>query len=200
MLEDGSSIALAAESRLAVRLSKDKRQLRLVAGQALFNVAHDGRRPFIVQAGKGSVTAVGTAFNIRLNKLKTEVTVVTGIVDVGVFRPGSLEDAQTVARVKRAEQVSFSHRYQDGSPVVYVSRRADMDVDRITSWTRGKLFFDGEPLSSAIDAVNAYSTRKVVLTNPALASMPVYGVVNQGDVRGLLILVNDKSAITTKGE
>jgi transmembrane sensor len=196
MLEDGSSITLSPESRVAVRLSDDRRALRLITGQAFFKVAHDRRRPFVVQAGKGSVTAVGTAFNIRLDDARTEVTVAAGIVDVGVSSPGLLNGAQTVARARQAEQVSFSLGSRDGSPVVYVSRRANVDVGRITAWTRGKLFFDGEPLSSAIRAVNAYATKKLVLRNAALASMPVYGVVNQGDVQGLLVLVNDRNAIT----
>lgn len=198
MLQDGSTVSLAAESRVDVRFSGERRELRLVSGQALFEVSHDPKRPFVVQARDGSVTAVGTAFNIRLDRRDTEVTVVNGTVDIGVYRPNSSAQAASIARATRGEQVQFGLRQRSGAPVVYISRRAGVDLAAITSWTRGKLFFDGEPLEEAISMVNAYAPKKILLKNPKLSSMPVYGVLNQGDVQGLLVLVNNDDAIGTE--
>ena len=197
MLEDGSTLSLAAESRVDVRFSGKERQLRLVAGQALFEVAHDEKRPFMVQAGNGIITAVGTAFDIRLDRKDTQVTVVKGIVDISMRR---LDATATIARARRGDQVKFSIREQNGSPVAYVSRRSGVDLDSITSWTRGKLFFDGEPLEEAISLINTYASKKLVLKNPAYASMPVYGLLDQGDVQGLLVLVGDHRAIAVAPE
>lgn len=198
VLEDGSRISLAAESRVDVRFVRKERELRLVAGQALFEVAHDPDRRFVVRAGKGTVTAVGTSFNIRLAERNTQVTVVKGIVDIGLDNPASPGEPVTVTRAKRGEQVNVSFRRQNGSTVAYFTTRAGVDLAGITSWTRGKLFFDGEPLAEAVSTVNAYSSKKLVLKDPAYAQMPVYGILDQGDVRGLLLLVNNPRALSTE--
>ena len=64
-LDDGSKIQLNTDSELSVRFSKAERRLVLERGQAFFDVAHDPARPFVVDAGKASVRALGTRFDVR---------------------------------------------------------------------------------------------------------------------------------------
>ena len=88
-LADGSTIDLNARSGVRVKLSKAERDVELIDGQALFEVAKDKARPFIVRSGETIVRAVGTQFDVYRKKTGTTVTVVEGRVAVLTsFDPG----------------------------------------------------------------------------------------------------------------
>jgi transmembrane sensor len=84
-LEDGSTIDLNARSKVRVRFSNGERDVELLEGQALFGVAKDKARPFIVRSGIAVVRAVGTQFDVYRKRSGTTVTVVEG--RVAVFGP-----------------------------------------------------------------------------------------------------------------
>lgn len=80
--EDGSTVELNSRSKIRVKYSKQERDVELIEGQALFQVAHDTSRPFIVAAGATRVRAVGTQFDVYKKSNGTVVTVVEGRVAV----------------------------------------------------------------------------------------------------------------------
>jgi transmembrane sensor len=88
-LADGSIIDLNAHSRIKVRLSKTERDVDLLEGQALFQVAHDTSRPFFVRSGSALVRAVGTLFDVYRKKNGITVSVIEGRVAVASSLPGS---------------------------------------------------------------------------------------------------------------
>jgi len=193
-LVDGSRLTLAAESRVNVRFDGNRRELQLLQGQALFEVAHDVERPFVVHLRDGYVRAVGTAFNIRVSSRNTEVTVTKGIVDVGV---GAHKEAAnpTPLRAIRGEQVQFGFRKQDGRTVAYSNKQDGVDLGDVLGWTRGKLFFNGQSLSEAAMIANTYSDKKLVIKDARLESMPIYGILDQGDVRGLIVAADSPNGL-----
>jgi transmembrane sensor len=79
---DGSTVELNSRSKLRVNYSKQERDVELIEGQALFHVAHDASRPFIVAVGVTRVRAVGTQFDVYKKSNSTVVTVVEGRVAV----------------------------------------------------------------------------------------------------------------------
>jgi transmembrane sensor len=81
-LADGSTVDLNARSRLRIEFSDTERRVELLDGQALFQVAKDPRRPFIVRSGETIVRAVGTQFDVYLKDSGTTVTVLEGRVAV----------------------------------------------------------------------------------------------------------------------
>lgn len=82
-LQDGSVVDINAASDMRVRFTERERRVTLTAGEAHFEVAHDGARPFVVTAAGVSVRAVGTAFSVRLAAGAVDVLVVEGKVEVG---------------------------------------------------------------------------------------------------------------------
>jgi transmembrane sensor len=80
--EDGSTVELNSRSEIRVKYSKQERDVELIEGQALFHVAHDASRPFIVAVGATRVRAVGTQFDVYKKSNGTVVTVVEGRVAV----------------------------------------------------------------------------------------------------------------------
>jgi transmembrane sensor len=79
-LEDGSIVRLNARSKVVVRMSAKRRDLELIEGQALFDVAKDPRRPFVVHTDGMAVSALGTSFDVNRRRNGTVLTVLDGRV------------------------------------------------------------------------------------------------------------------------
>ena len=85
-LKDGSVVTLNTASEIQVNYSDALRSVELIRGEALFDVAKNKARPFVVAAGDTSVRVVGTSFTVRhLDATPVQVLVREGIVDV--FKP-----------------------------------------------------------------------------------------------------------------
>ncbi len=91
-LPDGSQVTIAGGSRLAARYSEKERGLSLERGEAFFRVKKDARRPFVVHALDATITAVGTAFNVRAEEGAVRVAVTEGAVSVDRMESGSGQD------------------------------------------------------------------------------------------------------------
>lgn len=200
---DGSTLTLAAESAVEVAFTSGERRIRLLRGEALFDVAHDKNWPFIVQAAGGEVKAVGTRFDVRLkNASDAQVTVVEGVVRVavGAYHTGSAVEPDISRLARKGDRLSFGTHPDRSAAVGYIDEEAKADVGLATAWTRGMLYFHGEPLSQVIETVNRYATDKVVLTDPKLANTPVFGLIAQGDTSTLKELIDNPRGIRIETE
>lgn len=185
-LEDGSRVSLDAESKLQVKYADDARRLRLIKGQARFDVAKDVSRPFSVRARDRTIVATGTAFNIDILDPKVKVTLIEGRVLVlkSPSAPALLSGRQPGPKRPAAVELRPGQQLvapQNASPQVV----AAVNVEEATAWQRGKLMFDQEPLADAVAKVNRYAPRNVRV-EPEAASVPVSGVFEAGDTNGFL--------------
>lgn len=174
-MDDGSVVTLNTDSRLSVHYRDNLRAVTLEQGQALFKVAKDRTRPFVVTAGGRQVTALGTEFDVRVGERLFEVTLIEGRVGVAPARNVVLSPttAASLAELRPGQQFVAA----DGSrPLVRVA-----DVGRVVSWRNGQIVFENERLDAAIAEMNRYSRRKVVLGDPQLASLKISGAFNAGD-------------------
>lgn len=165
-LDDGSRIQLDTDTTVQARLGPDRRRLRLVRGQALFDVAHDRSRPFQVEAGSAVVTATGTRFDVRADNGRVEVVLVEGGVTV--------EDGPT-----------GRWRLTPGQRIVTgTSARAvvvPVDVGQVLSWTEGRLVFAETPLADAVRDINRYGDRPVRIGSGVDSSTLISGAFDAGD-------------------
>ena len=169
-LADGSKLSLDGRTKIEVRYTKGARELKLVSGQARFDVASDPVRPFKVAARDHTVVATGTAFNIDVSAPIVCVTLIEGravVLDRDAIkaRPVELRGGQQLVAPA------------DAAPVVEVANLAET-----TAWLQGKIIFDDEPLAQAAERVNRYSKREVVVSDPAARAQRVSGVFDAGDV------------------
>jgi transmembrane sensor len=67
-LNDGSLVDLNTNSRASIDMERSERRVKLDAGEAVFEVAKDAKRPFVVQTALGDVRAVGTVFSVRVTE------------------------------------------------------------------------------------------------------------------------------------
>ena len=176
-LADGSIVTLNTASRIETRINGQERTVRLLEGEAFFEVAHDATRPFRVYAGDGMTVAVGTAFSVRLNKNTVEVVVSEG--KVAYSRVADTPTPETVAYVTAGETASFGDKLE-------IEKVDDAEVGRKLSWTSGKLVFAGAPLSSVVADISRYTDIQFDFANQDLADMRVGGVFQVGEVNDML--------------
>ncbi|TAJ70733.1 MAG: DUF4974 domain-containing protein [Phenylobacterium sp.] len=176
-LEDGSVMTLNTATRLEVRFTNDRRLIRLVDGEALFDVAKDRARPFIVSARNAEVRAVGTSFTVsNVDSAPVEVLVREGIVDVR--RANAPEQAPT--RVTANSRAILAR--DTGAVAVAHVEEAQLGTD--LAWKDGKIVFQGETLAAAAARFSRYSDIGIVIDDPDLGAEKVAGVFNANDPVG----------------
>jgi transmembrane sensor len=169
-LADNSVVTLSTDSAVRVNHWKTERRLTLLRGQAFFQVAKDASRPFVVAAGDKRVTAVGTAFDVRMEPGKLSVTLVEGRVRIAGPSPGG----------DRTIEMAAGSRFVAANAADWVV--AAVDTAKESSWLQGRLVFDGEPLSAVVDEMNRFSQRKLWIADPRVGATPVSGVFKTGQV------------------
>lgn len=166
-LADGTVVLLAPESAIDADYSNAARRVRLLKGEAFFEVAGGDRRPFAVEAGGVEARDIGTAFEVRLGARTTDVAVRDGIVDVTV---------SGAARSERLLAGEWARVARDGKV-----ERGQQAPDLVASWTAGQLVVKNRPVAEVVDALRPYFDGVIVLRGSRLAGEPLTGVYNLAD-------------------
>ncbi|CAL4869570.1 hypothetical protein MMA231_03862 (plasmid) [Asticcacaulis sp. MM231] len=164
-LTDGSVATINTASKVEVRFEKTKRIVELSDGEAWFRVAHDKTRPFIVKAGDVRVRAIGTAFSVRRRNSSADVLVTEGVVETWVV--GKQNQA---VRIEAGSKAFISSDAGEIAPTL-----ASQEIDRSLAWRTGELALDGETLDFAVEEINRYNTKKLVVDTPDLGREPLVG-------------------------
>jgi transmembrane sensor len=177
-LEDGSRIFLNTDTRLSVHYDKDRRLVQLAEGEALFDVAKNPARPFIVDAGAEQVRAVGTEFVVRREPHQVAVTLVEGKVRI-TEQEGTGAADSAVSAEKQPEILTAGQRltFADNRPPALDQPL----LDTVTAWRRGEVVLDKTRLEDAAQEMNRYSNVKLVIDNPDTANIRLSGVFRAGD-------------------
>lgn len=192
-LADGSKVELNSRSRMTVRFTDHARDVDLIEGQALFRVAKDKARPFIVRSADTEVRAVGTQFDIYRKRSGTIVTVVEG--RVAVAHPGKHEGTPLPSvgkespHFKREGEVLLNAGEQITVPSVarkVVAQPKRTDVAVATAWTQQRLVFSRTPLADAAEEFNRYNTRQIIVEGSGLQTFIVSGTFSSTDPTSLV--------------
>jgi transmembrane sensor len=183
LLADGSRVTLNTASTIQVNLHKGRRWVRLLEGEALFEVAHDAARPFEVRAGNAVIGDVGTQFNVDMHSNDTTVTVVEGEVAVSSARPGGSEGAQTNHRPSESMSALILGA-NDRIVITPSGLRAPqrgINVAEALVWTRRQLMFEHRPLSEVAEEFNRYNRDRIDIDGEELKHQEVTGVFEAKD-------------------
>jgi len=193
-LPDGSRASLDASTEVDVRFLGDRRQLWLKRGRADFTVAKNPLRPFSVAAADKVVVATGTQFSVELLSRQVRVVLYEGHVAV-LDRSRAGEAARPVGLATRpaaggsapaADQALIPGRELIATVAAPGARVVAADPARSLSWEAGQLVFSDEPLVSAVERVNRYSSDKLEVGDPAAANVLVSGVFTAGDTNAFV--------------
>lgn len=185
-LADGSTVQLNTNSRVEVDYTRRGRDVRLVRGEAHFDVVKNLRRPFSVHAADGVVRAVGTAFTVRLREAsEIEVTVEEGRVSLlNIPRKRAAPGQKPVERAPLAQLTAGqSARFDDR--VEEVEQMLESELKRKLAWRQGMLAYSGEPLAEVVADVGRYTDMTIEIADPALGAKPVAGYFRVGEMEGL---------------
>ena len=183
-LLDGSTVELNARSTIQVRLTAEQRNVALLEGQALFRVAKDKQRPFVVRAGDAQVRAVGTEFDVYKKQAATVVTVVEGRVETY----DSEDSPGTAAIVLSAgEQLTVM-------PHV-VTKPTRTDIAIATAWVQKRLIFEETPLNDVAEEFNRYNRRPLTIDDGELGNVKISGVYSSTDPASLINFLRNQNSI-----
>lgn len=169
VLADGSRVMLNTDTILDVTLETRSRSVRLIKGEALFDVIHNAARPFLVHASGNVISDLGTRFDVDESSERTTVTVLEGSVNV--------EHGNDVARLNPGQQLVA------GSGIW---RRGTADPAMITAWSQGLLRFSDTPLAQAIADTNRYTREQLVISDARLNVIRVSGEFRIGNTQSFL--------------
>lgn len=172
-LDDGSTLQLNAQSAVAYEFTASERRIVLLRGEAFVEVAADRNRPFVVEAGAGTATALGTAFDVNLADDGASVTVLEHAVSVATGT------ATSPRRVEVNEQVSYNHQggLGDIKPI---------DPLLAAAWRNGRLIFEERTIASVVEEIGRYVPGTILIADAAVGARRVSGSFDLSDpVRAL---------------
>jgi transmembrane sensor len=183
-LADGSTVELNSRSRVQVRLTDHQRNVALLEGQALFRVAKDKQRPFIVRAGDAQVRAVGTEFDVYRKPGATVVTVVEGRVET---YDGSSGAGAAAIVLSAGEQLTVLPHT--------VTKPTRTDTLVATAWVQKRLIFEETPLRDVAEEFNRYSRRPLSIDDDELRKLTISGIYSSTDPASLINFLRSQPSI-----
>lgn len=188
VLDDGTRMSLNTDTQVRVAMDAARRSVTVQAGEALFEVAKDVRRPFVVRVADSEVVALGTVFSVRLGGDGAQgsnaltVTLIEGQVTV---RPASVNGARGIAPVgpvllQPGERVRLLK--SNGPATQQVDRP---HIEQMVAWKRSEAVFDDVSLLDAVAEMNRYHRTPIVLIgDDSLSQLRVSGLYRTGDSAG----------------
>lgn len=188
LLDDGSVVSLNAQSTLQVLFDDDRRDVRLVSGEAMFDVVTVVDRPFRVSTGSAVAEAVGTQFNVRYRGSDTTVTVVEGLVDVQSITVSVPSQSASGSTVPRSALLGVGQQARVVSGEVAV---VETDVHEVTSWRDRRLVFEARPLSDVIFEFNLFNDQQIFISDPGIANRAISGSFDADDRESFALFLSE---------
>ena len=165
-LDDGTRVLLDTDTRLKVTFSDTQRSAELQYGRANFRVAHDGVRPFIVNAAASMVVSASSNLDVARDADQISILLIHGSAEVlhSNAKPMKLSDGQRFVALGD----------QPG--------RVDQpNMTSLLAWQTGQAIFDNSKLSKAVMEMNRYSTVKLTIADAQTGELRVSGIYYVGD-------------------
>lgn len=173
-LPDGSSTVLNTDTKVAVHYTLFARDIALYRGEALFDVAKNKLRRFVVKSANIRVRAVGTSFTVsNLTSRPFEVMVREGVIELTSPRAPSPIAVHAGERAIGLTNGRFALEAVEAGQVA-----------RELAWLEGRIFFRRQTLASAAKEFERYSKLRIIIDDPIVAAKTVTGTYTTTDPVG----------------
>ncbi|MFG6416870.1 FecR family protein [Roseateles sp. DC23W] len=188
ILADGSRMTLNTSTEARVRLTDSQRTVTVEHGEALFEVAKDAGRPFVVKVADAQVVATGTQFLVRSTPPAEVagdafgITLIEGQVTVqrSAGSAHGVPEAPVVMAPGERLRVALSLSAARQAPAQIRLDRPQLD--RLLAWNRGFVMLDGTTLPEAVAEMNRYSRVPITLRDQeTLNALRISGTFRTGD-------------------
>ncbi|MDB6167818.1 MAG: anti-FecI sigma factor, FecR [Verrucomicrobia bacterium] len=198
VLADGSVIELDRDARIEVDFQPARRSVRLLHGQALFTVAKNPARPFVVSTGNVDVQAVGTAFAVLAENNAVDVIVTEG--KVAIEQTGAAKHASDAVLVGAGCRLVVPEAAQAGAPAV--ETLAPEELSRRLAWREPRVELAGTSLREAVELFNRESPIRLKIADARIERLRLSGVFRADDAEGFarLLAANYDVAAERRGE
>jgi len=193
-LKDGSVVHANTETKIDIKYSETERTVKLLRGEAMFEVAHDAARPFRVYSRATIAQAVGTTFNVRQVDGVIKVAVLEGIVAVrSGHKPGNINTAPDMPGYKKyllkaGEQASVT---ENGDIIA----NANPNIKAVASWRIRKLIFMSDTLATIAAEFNRYNYEQIYVDDKTIAALKFSGVFNADDPHSFIKYLESSNKI-----
>jgi transmembrane sensor len=181
-LDDGSTVVLNTGTELQVEFTDQLREVRLLNGEALFNVASDASRPFRVLSDRAVAQAIGTSFVVHRKSDQTIVTVIEG--QVAVASHARVEDLRSIEPPQESLRLAAGSRARVADDAIEMGPVANPVA--VTAWRSGRLIFDGQTLVEVAAEFNRYNKVQLVVGDSRLAGERLSGVFDASQPQSLV--------------
>jgi transmembrane sensor len=193
VLPDGTVVGLDTQTRLEWVGSPSDRRVRLLRGEAYFQVVHDASRPFRIMLAHSEVQVLGTRFDVyQMADGDVRVSVMSGTVAVE-----ALDDGQGVPswsrRLSSGQQIEYS-------PVGLVADVHSIVAPKVIRWREGMVETQGEPLKDFVSDISRYTTERIVIADPRAATQQVGGAFSVRNVDATLDRLSHIAPVTVTHE
>lgn len=181
-LADQSEVTLFHHSELVYpeQFGGDRREVRLVRGEAFFKIAKDADHPFIVQTALGNIQVVGTAFNVRMMDQQLELSVQEGKVQVSAGNQQEYVSAGQTARLKANQTIEI------------------LDAVDVNVWgyVTKKLTYNNTPVRQVLEDIAHLHHVTVQVSDSSIYNCPLTATFGLDSAEKLLDLVAESLNLT----
>ena len=195
VLTDGSVVELNTQTEIEIELGSGSREVRLLNGEALFTVAADPQRPFMVLSDQARVQVLGTEFNIYQKPGQVTVSVLDGLVAVSNRDSDSGsggETEQDTIQLAAGYEVKIHTNNSQLNPTT-------ANTERVVAWRDLRLIFENNALADVVDEFNRYNRKQLIILDPMLKAQQINGVFDADRPETLMrFLVQSEAARVVK--
>jgi ferric-dicitrate binding protein FerR (iron transport regulator) len=165
---DGSSVTLNKYSSIKypAKFDGSAREVFL-AGEGYFDIRHDAGKPFLVHAGKLTVTVLGTAFNINSTSKSIAVTVTRGKVSVS-------NHGRVLGAITPNQQITFNTINQK-------AQQLTLNAQQVIKWQAEDLLFDDITMQKAVELLENHFNTKITFDNDRIKHCTLTGTFTHGE-------------------
>lgn len=160
-LQEGSSIHLGPNTAVQLRLAEDRREVKLLRGEAYFEVTRDTRRPFVVDTPVGQVQVLGTSFGVQSREDAVLVAVLKGRVAVQPLALGAAEQPPPAVELRPNDR---AHLTRAG-----VQRLAPLPAEEVLAWVNKRLIVRNMSFGKIAEELNRRHHQQIRIHDPELA-------------------------------
>lgn len=183
-LPDGSKVVLNSNSILQFpkHFNDSVREVTL-SGEALFDVTHDEKKPFIVKTNDIDVKVLGTSFNVK-----------------SYPEDGSVETTLISGKVEVIKENSLQVVLEPSQRAVFSKNDRKINVDKvksseITAWKDGKLIFNETPIRQVIKELERKYEVNFEITSDSLLDYKYSGAFNDLSIDEVMKILKFSSPV-----